>query len=291
MRGMEAAFAPIAPGTIVHDTFKVLHRLAVGRTGEIYVASHARLPGKYVLKVLRAQASQLDRSLERFRREAEVTAALNHPHIVRVFDFNELPDGRPYIVMEHLEGRDLRQRLDAERTVAPSSAVAIVEQTASALAAAHGRDITHRDLKPANIFCAALPGSGREFVKVLDFGISKVKAAKITQAATVIGTPQYMSPEQARGFVDEVDPLTDQFALAAILYEMLSGRPPFSGPDETSVLAAVVNRDPPRLEPGGRAAALEPAILRALSKKKTDRYATVTAFAKAVAEAAAPAGR
>jgi serine/threonine protein kinase len=276
----------IAPGTVLHGNFRVLRLIAGGGMGEIYAATHTRLAGRYAVKVLHAEAIATGSALERFRREAEITSALRHPHIVQVLDFNQMEDGRPYMVMEHLDGTDLRARLQAQRTIPLDRAAAIVEQVSEALAAAHAVGVTHRDLKPENLFCVAVPGSEKEFVKVLDFGMSKIRhAAKITADATVLGTPPYMSPEQAMGRVDAIDPATDQFALAAILYEMLSGEIAFFAPTMTAVLDAVIHKDPPPLVDADLMT-VDRILRAALAKDKSQRFPDILAFARAVRAAA-----
>jgi serine/threonine-protein kinase len=277
--------ATIAPGTVLHGSFRVLRLIAGGGMAAIYAATHTRLAGRYAVKVLHAEAAEMGSAVERFRREAEITSALRHPNIVQVLDFNQMEDGRPYMVMEYLDGVDLRARLETQRTIPLARAATIVEQVAEALAAAHAVGVTHRDLKPENLFCVAVPGSDKEFVKVLDFGMSKVRhAAKITADATVLGTPPYMSPEQAMGQIDSIDPATDQFALGAILYEMLSGEIAFLAPTTVLVLDAVINRDPPPLSP--ELAAVEGVLRAALAKDKGDRLPDILSFARAVRAAA-----
>jgi serine/threonine-protein kinase len=275
----------LAPGTVLGGTFRVLRRMAEGGMAAIYLATHTRLAGKYAVKVLMVEAAG-GNVFERFRREAEVTSALRHPNIVQVLDFNSMEDGRPYMVMEFLEGEDLRTRLGRERVLPLDTAVDIVEQVGSALSAAHAAGIVHRDLKPENLFCVAVPGSGREFVKVLDFGMSKIRrAVKITADATLLGTPPYMSPEQALGDIDDIDARTDQFALAAILYEMLTGRVAFYGHDSATTIQAVIEDDPaPIGDPN--LYAVERVIRAALAKEKTRRLPDIDAFARAVRAAA-----
>jgi eukaryotic-like serine/threonine-protein kinase len=277
----------VAPGAVLHGTYQILRRIGQGGIGVIYAATHARLAGRYAVKVLNTEIPLVGNTLERFRREAEVTSCLRHPHIVQVVDFNKTADGRPYLVMEYLEGVDLRARLVSEGMVPPNRAAVIVDQVCSALAAAHTLGITHRDLKPANLFCVRVPGSDREFVKILDFGMSKMKhAAKITADATLVGTPQYMSPEQALGRTDQVGPAADQFAMAAILFEMLSGEPAFFGTDMAAVLHAIVQGPPPTFS-DPRWAEVERIIWRGLAKDGSQRYPDIATFGKAAQDALA----
>jgi len=278
--------ATIAPGTVLHGTFRVLRLIAAGGMAAIYAATHTRLAGRYAVKVLHAEAAEMGSVVERFRREAEITSALRHPHIVQVLDFNQMDDGRPYMVMEYLDGTDLRARLGRGKTIPLDRAAVIVEQVAEALAAAHTVGVTHRDLKPENLFCVAVPGSDKEFMKVLDFGMSKIRhASKITADATVLGTPPYMSPEQALGQIDAIGPATDQFALAAILYEMLSGEIAFYAATVPAVLDAVITRDPFPLV-GPELAAVDRVVRVGLAKEKGERFPDILAFARAVRAAA-----
>jgi serine/threonine protein kinase len=278
--------ATIAPGTVLHGSFRVLRLIAAGGMAAIYAATHTRLAGRYAVKVLHAEAAEMGSMVERFRREAEITSALRHPHIVQVLDFNQMDDGRPYMVMEYLDGADLRARLGGGKTIPLHRAAIIVEQVAEALAAAHTVGVTHRDLKPENLFCVAVPGSDKEFVKVLDFGMSKIRhASKLTADATVLGTPPYMSPEQALGQIDAIGPATDQFALAAILYEMLSGEIAFYAATVPAVLDAVITRDPFPLV-GPELAAVDRVVRVGLAKEKSERFPDILAFARAVRAAA-----
>jgi serine/threonine-protein kinase len=262
--------------------------------GEVYEATHARLSGRYAIKLLLRELALRPDAFARFRREAEITSALRHPNIVQVIDFNLMDDESPYLVMEYLDRVDLATRLE-QGPLSLSAALPLVKQLASALAAAHGRGIVHRDLKPQNIFLVRVEGEDQEEIpKILDFGISKMKSASksVTIDAVVLGTPQYMSPEQALGRTEEIDHTTDQFALGAITYEMLTGRQAFVGDDPLAVMYQVVNGAPvPLVAKGGRtAAALEAVLFKAMAKNKADRYATIHEFARALTAVASDAG-
>lgn len=284
--------APIlAPGTLLRRTYEVVGQIASGGMGQVFEARHARLPGRFAIKVLSTDVPPDSPEMARFRREAEIASSLRHPNIVQVVDFDQTPEGVPFLVMELLEGRDLAAELAACGRLPLGRVIAIVEQVASAVGAAHGRGVVHRDLKPQNIFLASVSGQQRELVKVVDFGISKVRSTvALTRESNLLGTPRYMAPEQARGLVDDVDGRSDQFALAAITYEALTGRPAFHGADTSSVLYQVVHEDPPPMIelPSERAAALEAVIRRALSKRKEARFLSVVEFAQTLAEAAGP---
>jgi len=270
-------------GTVLHDTYRILHPLAEGGCGAVYAAAHARLPGQVAVKVLHRGLIRNLEAMTRFRQEAEITSTLRHPHIVQVLDFNVTPEGFPYLVMELLEGRPLAARLAEGVPMDSATAARIVGQIAQALAAAHARGIVHRDLKPDNVMLLAADGV-QDFVKVLDFGISQASwRPRLTDNLHVAGTPQYMSPEQACGLRDQIGPWSDQFSLAAIAYTLVTGREPFAGEDPIAVLYQVVHNDPP--PPSHYAplsAAVDAAIMRGLAKKPPDRFTDVLAFAEAL---------
>jgi serine/threonine-protein kinase len=271
---------------VLDGTYKIVRLVGAGGVGEVYEAGHTRLCGRYAVKVLLGEVSKCEDVLKRFQREAEVTSALRHPNIVQVVDFNRLGNGTPYLVMEYLEGVELAQEIQEKGPLDLARVLDLVGQLASALAAAHSQKIIHRDLKPQNLFLVRLPGDDREIVKILDFGISKVReaATKLTRQASIVGTPQYMAPEQARGLIDEIDERTDLFSLAAITYELLSGRPPFHGEAIEAILYQVVHEQPlPFTNP---LPDIEAVVLRGLAKKKLDRYAGVREFHQALVKAA-----
>src|SRR5262245_24269579 len=192
-------------GAVVAETYQVTRLLGRGGMGSVWEASHLRLPGKRVaIKVLHANVAADQEALARFRREAEIATRLGHPNIVEVHDFNSLPDGQPYLVLELLivESLDSRMR---RAPVSLDNAMRIAGQIGAALAAAHREQVVHRDLKPQNVFLVRPrmdeAEGGGELVKVLDFGISKIRGSQtiVTLDSTVLGTPQYMAPEQATG--------------------------------------------------------------------------------------------
>jgi len=276
-----------AGGILLGGTYLLGQRINLGGMGEVFEATHARLPGRYAVKILRPELVGNREAFARFCREAEVMSELRHPNVVQIYDFNTTPEGRPYFVMEHLEGRDLEARLTQSGPLPLPAAVRVVDAVASALAAAHSHGIVHRDLKPANIFLVAIDGQIDELVKVLDFGISKIRSAGtlLSSPSDMIGSPAYMSPEQARGAADEIDGRSDQFALGAITYRMLTGFEPFQGDDIASLLYQVVHEEAPRL---GRALpawwdtrALQAVLDRALAKDPAQRFSGMMEMARA----------
>jgi tRNA A-37 threonylcarbamoyl transferase component Bud32 len=186
-------------GVVLGGAYQITGLLAEGGMGSVYEARHLRLNKRVAVKLLARDLAANREALARFHREAEVTSQLGHPHLVSVLDFGTTDEGKPYLVMERLEGEDLERRLLRDKCLPLGAVVAITKQVASALGAAHAAGIVHRDLKPANLFLVKVTDDEDDFVKVLDFGISKVKAGrtKLTQGTSVLGTPEYMSPEQA----------------------------------------------------------------------------------------------
>ena len=274
-------------GSVLDGAYRLVALIGQGGMGAVYEAVHTRLNKRVAVKVMAHELATVSEALARFRREAEVTSGLGHPHIVQVFDFGTLPSGEPYFVMEFMEGEDLDHRLRRVGRLSPHDTLHIIKQVAGALDTTHQKGIVHRDLKPANVYLLNVSNEP-DFVKVLDFGISKVCASttKLTKAAMVMGTPNYMSPEQAMGQVDEIDERTDQWALACIVWEALSGRCPFVAQTTPAVLFQVVY-EPPAPFPGDGSSnqQLVSVLTRALAKNKTDRFPSVLAFASALEEA------
>ena len=284
---------PALVGTVLQGAYQVTRLIGEGAMGTVYEAVQTRLNKRVAVKVLARDLMSNPEAIARFQREIQVTAKLAHPNIIQVSDFGTIPTGEPYLIMELLEGEDLEQRLARVHRLPLDKTLHIIKQMASALAVTHAEGIVHRDLKPANVFLVAVPGDA-DFVKVVDFGISKVLKAsttKLTRAQMVVGTPEYMAPEQAAGKVDEIDHRSDQWSLACIVWRLLVGQQPFVGPDVNSILHQVMNGEPPPLGPAlapllpGQ---VESVLRRALSKRQQDRFPTITAFARALEAAAAP---
>ena len=279
-------------GLVLAETYRVERLLGKGGMGAVYAAAHLRLPTKVAVKVLHAEAAVNPEIFTRFRREAEITSALRHPNIVQVLDFNRLQDGTPYLVMEYLDGEDLHARLRQRGRLSYQETVTLVRAVGAGLVAAHKKGVVHRDLKPQNIFlCRQEEGDALlEIPKIVDFGISKIRHAATdtqqTQDQQLLGTPNYMSPEQARGENTQVDARTDQWALAAIVYQCLTGRLAFAGESLAAIIYKVVLEEPPRLRtlvPEVPEWA-EAAIVRALSKEREARFPSVLDFVRARGE-------
>ena len=272
-------------GSMLAETYRILRPIGEGGMGAVYEATHARLPRRFAIKVLRADYLKQPQWVERFKREAEIASQLRHPHIVEVVDYNHAPDGRPYIVMEYLEGEDLSHRL-ARGKMPRAQALELLRQVGSALSAAHRRGVIHRDLKPQNIFLAHTD-DGEVRVKVLDFGIAKLmnESGGLTSDNIVLGTPWYISPEQVLGKKDQVDARSDIFSLAVIAYQLLTGQAPFASDSVAATLHQVAYDDPPsprEIDPDIDKR-LEATLLRGLSKQREERFADAELFTTALA--------
>ncbi|HPH67564.1 MAG TPA: protein kinase [Kofleriaceae bacterium] len=283
-------------GVQLADTYTIEGLLGTGGMGSVFLASHNRLPGKRVaIKVLNAAVRDAD-MLNRFRREAQIASKLGHPNIVDVLDFNTLDDGSPYLVLEFLDGESLADRM--ARGAQPLDFVlSIARQVGSALAAAHRAGVVHRDLKPQNIFLVPteVDGFSTERAKVFDFGVSKILDSFTvqTQDNQMLGTPQYMSPEQATGRSQDIDGRSDQFALAVIVHELLTGKPAFAGNSIPSILFNVVYEQPAPLELAvpDLPAHIREALQCAMQKDLTLRYPTMEEFIRALTGVTLPIAR
>ena len=274
-------------GATLGGLYHVERLIGVGGMGRVYEATHTHLGKAYAVKVLPEGRADKPDATERFLREAKSATKIEHDHIVKIVNFDSDEQHRLFIVMELLQGENLADRLD--RGALPlDDAIEIARQTGEALQAAHDAGIVHRDLKPENIFITQK--HGRDFVKVLDFGISKIKNPdhgdpKLTATDQIVGTPLYISPELARG-VDVVDHRTDIYALGVILYEMLTGTPPFTGENHFQLLYKHGNEAPDPPSQRSRKANIPPhvesAVLRALEKSPADRFESMRDFCQAL---------
>jgi serine/threonine protein kinase len=272
-------------GTTLGGTYLIVRILGEGGMGRVYEARHTRIAGKrFALKTLHQEYSRQADLLTRFHREAEAAAAIQSPYVVGVYDVDRTFDGRPFIVGEYLDGKELGDHLLEVGKVPLGFAVRIVRHVCKALAAAHARSVVHRDLKPENIF---LTGDiAAPTAKVIDFGISRLDdrgGPSLTKTGMIMGTPSFMAPEQARG--ERVDHRADIYAVGAILYCALTGKRPFDSDDPTATLMAVLTKDPPRprsIEPS-IPADVELVIQRAMAKTVEDRYQTMAELDDALA--------
>jgi serine/threonine-protein kinase len=230
---------------VVNGRYQVVRKIGEGGMSVVYEVQHVKLKRQFALKRLLPSLTGNPEALVRFEREAELLASLHHPHVVEITDWDTLPDGSPFMVLEFLHGAHIRVRID--RGPLPWEAIArIGDQTMSALQLAHRIGITHRDLKPENIFIS-IDDAGEERVKLLDFGVSKLRSVGSTTGEfAMLGTPSYMSPEQAKGQTELIGPSTDVWAMGAILYEMATQRVAFTG---ETLAATVTNITSGRPEP------------------------------------------
>jgi serine/threonine-protein kinase len=256
--------------------------IGIGAIGEVYAAEHVTTGTPAAVKLLQAAALERDDLVERILREGAISSGLSHPHVVRVFDVGRLGDGAPYLTMELLRGRDLATRLRQEGQLSGDELVRLAREVADALQHAHDNGIVHRDLKPLNIYEATEDRTIRW--KLLDFGISKLTSSggTLTQEG-VIGTPGYMSPEQARGA--EVDHRSDLFSMAVVLYRAMTGQPAFPGDNTPQILFDIVYKMPKR--PTVAARSLPPDVdlvmSIALAKDPAQRFQSAAEFASAFA--------
>ncbi|MBI2897190.1 MAG: serine/threonine protein kinase [Deltaproteobacteria bacterium] len=258
--------------------YRIERRLGGGGMGDVFLARHGTLKTECAIKVCRVPPGADARAVTaRFEREALGVARLEHPNVVRVFDFGQMQDGSLYFAMEHLRGMDLAGFLTTHGVVPEDRLLHWMDQTLRALENAHAQGIVHRDLKPGNLFLADLGGEP-DFVKVLDFGLAKVlwqeEGKQLTQAGDTAGTPWYMSPEQAQGQAT-LDHRTDLYALGGVIFHLASGRPPFDGTTPLGVLVQHVSEPPPKLRSlaPGASVELEDVVARLLSKRPDDRFA------------------
>ncbi|HEX7600651.1 MAG TPA: serine/threonine-protein kinase [Polyangiaceae bacterium] len=271
-------------GTTLAGKYRIERVLGEGGMGVVYEAFHLRLQHRVAIKMLLPVVLENPEFVARFEREARAAATLESPHVAKILDVDTSPDGLPYMVIEYLEGHDLSEELVKRGRLPVDEAVARVMEACVPIAQAHALGIVHRDLKPANLFLAT--NGGQQVLKLLDFGVSKVPAdaaSRMTAALLGLGTPHYMSPEQVRDASD-VDQRSDIWSLGIILYELLTGRPPFDG-SVSSVLASIV-ADPvplPRTFRPDIPEALESVVMHALEKDVDRRFPDIRSLATALA--------
>ena len=278
-------------GQTLADKYRIEKLIKTGGMGSVYRGKHVLMDKTVAIKVLRPSLAGDDAVVARFSREAKAASKISHPHAVNVTDFGEAENGIVFLVMEYLDGRTLKEMIGAEGPLSLERAVEIVRQVAGALDVAHSQGVIHRDLKSENIMLVS--HNGDEWAKVLDFGIAKIRLpegahdTEITQANLVVGTPQYMSPEQCSQS-GALDARSDIYSLGIILYEMLAGRVPFTGESATAIMMKQVQDSPPSISsvrsdlPAGIAAV----ISRALAKQPIDRFQSAGELSAALSQAA-----
>jgi serine/threonine protein kinase len=285
----------VAIGSLLDGRYRVDAILGVGGMGRVYKAEHTGIGRAVAIKVLHARLGGSKEAAQRFQREAMASGRLDHPNIVGVSDFGTLDDGSLYLVMEALEGEPLGKRLEREKRIPWPESLSIIRAVLSGLKHAHDKGVVHRDIKPDNIFLARKDGG--IIVKILDFGIAKLYAGNAddpatTRAGLTVGTPAYLSPEQAVG--GAITPASDLYSTSVVLYEMLTGRAPFTDEDPLAMLRAHVSLDPPPFSevapdldlPRG----IEAVINRALAKVSAERTSSALTYMEELDEAVRAAG-
>ena len=272
------------------DQYALVEKIGEGGMGAVYLADQPTMGRRAVVKLLHPALSRDAQVAARFNLEARAAAALNHPHIVTVYNYGALDDGVLFLAMEHLEGRDLERAIEESGRLSAARAVHVARQVCDALGEAHARGVVHRDLKPSNVMLVTR-GRDDEFVKVLDFGIAKVRGVALTHSGTVFGTPEYMSPEQLRGRA--LDGRSDLYALGVVLFEMLTGRLPFDCDTPEQWMTAHLERLPPTVSEVAPDAEvpreLEALVARLMAKDPAARPATAEELSELLAAAAADA--
>jgi serine/threonine-protein kinase len=278
----------LEPGSLIDDKYRVIRRIGEGGMGAVYHGENVRIRRQVAIKVLHAAVAQDAEVVQRFEREAQAAGCIGNDHILEVLDLGVLPSGDRYIVMEFLEGEPLSARIERMKRIAPAELSPILVQLLDGLSAAHQAGITHRDLKPDNIFLLKRKAGHVDFVKIIDFGISKFNKAdggiKMTRSGVVMGTPLYMSPEQAR--TAEADPRSDLYAVGVIMYEAVAGRVPFTADQFSQLLVQIVMGDyvplhaaAPEIDP--RFAAI---VTKAMARERADRFQTAEEFRAVIEE-------
>jgi len=276
-------------GRTLPGGYLILELVGIGGMGRVYRAEQTNLGRTVAVKIIHPHLVGEENAAARFITEARAASRLNHPNSVGIIDFGKAPDGQLYLVMEFLRGRDLARVTHEDGALPFRRIVDVLRQTLAALAEAHSESIVHRDLKPENIILEPVR-SGHDFVKVVDFGLAKMRVEaqpNITSPGIVCGTPEYMSPEQARG--DPLDARSDLYAVGVILFQLLTGQLPFQGESPTQVVLAHLTKPPPdprQIAPSRKIPeALAALALKALEKDSKDRFQDADAMAAALGEA------
>jgi len=283
--------ANVEPGAIIAGKYEIEKEIGKGGMGLILAARHLQLEERVALKFLMAPEERVEEFQERFLREARITAKLRGAHVARTLDYGVTDEGDPYIVMEYLEGVNLRQLMRESGPLPLEVAVNYTLQACEGLAEAHRNEVVHRDLKPANLFLTKHLDGG-DLLKILDFGVSKLRnfaaaQSDLTEAGTLLGSPKYMAIEQLT-MAGDVDERADVWSLGTILYEMLAGRPPFDGPNTSAVCMAIMRGSDPtplsELRPE-LPCELDGVVARCLSRDLFTRTTSVAVLARELVEA------
>jgi serine/threonine-protein kinase len=286
---------PLEPGNLIDSKYHVLRCIGEGGMGAVYLGENTRIRRRVAIKVLHASVAENAEVVQRFEREAQAAGCIGNDHILEVLDIGALPNGERYIVMEFLDGEPLSRRMTQLTQLTPAQLAPLIAQLLAGLGAAHGAGITHRDLKPDNVFILKQKAGQRDFVKIIDFGISKFAqvdgAVNVTRAGAMMGTPLYMSPEQARGSA-EADARSDLYAVGVIMYEATAGRPPFTAESFNELLFQIVLGEITPLH--AAAPGIDPAfsaiVMKAMARDPKDRFQSAAEFRSALEVWAAGAG-
>ncbi len=274
-------------GQIIDDKYRIVGLIGVGGMGAVYEGENERIQRRVAIKVLHADTALNSQAVERFEREAQAAGRIGSDHILEVIDLGKLPNGDHYMVMEFLDGETLGARIKRLGGLSPQQTVPIIRQSLLGLRAAHAAGIVHRDLKPENIFVCKEKAGQHDFVKIIDFGVSKFSRLgtdmSMTRTGAVMGTPYYMSPEQARGSRD-LDQRSDLYSMGVILYESVAGHVPFDAETFNELLFKIVLSEPPPLrqvkpdvDP-----AFESITLKAMARDAAHRFQTADDFVAAL---------
>ncbi len=269
------------------DRYVLEEPLGTGGFSTVYRAHHSLINNQVAFKLLKSEHTRNSVTAERFLREAQTAASIGSPHIVKVLDCGTATTGEMFLVMELLEGRNLGDIIDDEAPMPVERAVPMIQQVLDGLASAHAAGIVHRDIKPDNIFLTTGPLGRPDFVKLLDFGVSKIlnsQASALTTAGEVVGTPLYMAPEQITGS-DKVDHLVDLYGVAAVLFHMLAGRPPHDAESLPQLAHMILTQEAPPLSSvvQGLPPGLEETVRSGLVREPTARWQTAQSFSEALA--------
>jgi eukaryotic-like serine/threonine-protein kinase len=277
-------------GTILAERYKILSVIGQGGMGTVFLANHLDLDRPVAIKVLNPQQITKQAAVLRFHNEARTAGSIGHPNICEVYDLGTLPSGSPYIVMEYLTGDTLAAHIARHGKLEALEAMDIIAQVLAGLSAAHNKSIVHRDIKPENILLVSKP---RPMVKILDFGVSKMlgddpygegeDVLSLTRTGMVMGTPYYMSAEQARGERD-LDGRVDVYACGVMLYEALAGKRPYIAPNYNALLIQIVGKSPPPLKEACPTIApkLEALVTQAMARDRNKRFQTAAEFRTAL---------
>jgi serine/threonine-protein kinase len=276
-------------GQVIDGKYRIVRIIGEGGMGAVYEGENTRIRRRVAIKVLHAGVASNTEMVQRFEREAQVAGTVGNDHILEILDLGALPGGERYMVMEYLDGETLTDRIKSRGRLTPSEATVLVKQVLQGLAAAHAAGIVHRDLKPDNIFILKEKAGTRDYVKIIDFGISKFAeqgaSSRMTRTGALMGTPHYMAPEQATGS-SEIDRRTDIYAVGIILYEAVTGRVPFQAETFNQLLfeIALAKITPasqlvPDLSPG-----IDSIIMKASARDPAHRFQTCEEFSAALDE-------